>query len=66
MHSQYAAWPSFNLTTVQRNVDEMVETTRAILFDQIGGQAWARRVAMPCELSMQRGNAPRCRQDITA
>ncbi|OZI21411.1 LacI family transcriptional regulator [Bordetella genomosp. 9] len=49
-----AGWPSFNLTTVQQNVDEMVEATRTILFDQIGGHVWARRVAVPCVL-VERG-----------
>jgi hypothetical protein len=32
----------------------MVEATRTILFDQIGGQVWARRVTVPCVL-VERG-----------
>jgi len=47
-------WPSFNLTTVQQDVDQMVEATRTILFDQIGCQVWGRRVTVPCVL-VERG-----------
>ncbi len=49
-----AAWPSFNLTTVNQNVELMVEATRTLLFDQIGGQVMARSVDVPCVL-VERG-----------
>lgn len=49
-----AAWPSFNLTTVQQDVDQMVDATRTLLFEQIGGQVLARSVAVPCVL-VERG-----------
>jgi len=49
-----AAWPSFNLTTVQQSVDQMVDATRTLLFDQIGGQVMARTVDVPCVL-VERG-----------
>jgi len=49
-----AAWPSFHLTTVQQNIDEMVDATRNLLFDQMGGQIMARSVDVPCVL-VERG-----------
>lgn len=49
-----AAWPSFNLTTVQQSVDQMVDATRTLLFDQIGGKVMARTVDVPCVL-VERG-----------
>jgi len=49
-----AAWPSFDLTTVQQDIEKMVDATRTLLFDQIGGQVMARTVDVPCEL-VERG-----------
>jgi DNA-binding LacI/PurR family transcriptional regulator len=49
-----AAWPSFALTTVQQDVDSMVEATRGLLFDQINGEVMARSVTVPCVL-VERG-----------
>lgn len=49
-----AAWPSFNLTTVQQDVDRMVEATRNLLFEQIEGEVFARSVTVPCVL-VERG-----------
>jgi DNA-binding LacI/PurR family transcriptional regulator len=49
-----AAWPSFALTTVQQDVDSMVDATRGLLFDQINGQVMARSVTVPCVL-VERG-----------
>ncbi|WP_342052025.1 MULTISPECIES: LacI family DNA-binding transcriptional regulator [unclassified Cupriavidus] len=49
-----AAWPSFDLTTVQQNVEQMVDATRTLLFQQIGGEVMARSVAVPCVL-VERG-----------
>lgn len=49
-----AAWPSFNLTTVQQDVEQMVDATRTLLMDQIGGQVMARSVDVPCVL-VERG-----------
>lgn len=49
-----AAWPSFDLTTVQQNVGQMVDATRTLLFEQIGGQVLARGVTVPCVL-VERG-----------
>lgn len=49
-----AAWPSFDLTTVQQNIEQMVDATRTLLFDQIGGQVMARSVDVPCVL-VERG-----------
>ncbi|OZI71454.1 LacI family DNA-binding transcriptional regulator [Bordetella genomosp. 12] len=49
-----SAWPSFNLTTVRQDVEQMVDATRTILLEQIGGQVWGRRVAVPCVL-VERG-----------
>lgn len=48
------AWPSFNLTTVQQNIEQMVDATRTLLFEQIGGQVRARSVTVPCVL-VERG-----------
>ncbi|KQT13165.1 LacI family DNA-binding transcriptional regulator [Ramlibacter sp. Leaf400] len=45
-----AAWPSFALTTVQQDVDSMVEATRSLLFEQIEGEVMARSVTVPCVL----------------
>ncbi|HET8748575.1 MAG TPA: LacI family DNA-binding transcriptional regulator [Ramlibacter sp.] len=45
-----AAWPSFALTTVQQDVDRMVEATRDLLFEQIHGEVMARSVTVPCAL----------------
>jgi DNA-binding LacI/PurR family transcriptional regulator len=53
-----AAWPSFDLTTVQQDVEKMVDATRTLLFDQIGGQVMARSVDVPCVL-MERGTVRR-------
>ncbi|RZT39124.1 LacI family DNA-binding transcriptional regulator [Cupriavidus agavae] len=53
-----AAWPSFDLTTVQQNIDEMVDATRNLLFDQLGGQVMARSIDVPCVL-MERGTVAR-------
>lgn len=47
------AWPSFDLTTMQQDVDRMVEATRTLLFEQINGECW-RSVIVPCVL-MERG-----------
>ncbi|MBS7778220.1 LacI family DNA-binding transcriptional regulator [Acidovorax sp. CCYZU-2555] len=49
-----AAWPSFDLTTVQQDVDQMVDATRALLFEHIGGEVVPRSVAVPCVL-IERG-----------
>jgi DNA-binding LacI/PurR family transcriptional regulator len=49
-----AAWPSFDLTTVQQNVEQMVHATRTLLFEQIGGQVMASSVDVPCVL-VERG-----------
>lgn len=49
-----AAWPSFDLTTVQQDVDRMVDATRTLLFEQIGGEVLARSVTVPCVL-VERG-----------
>ena len=49
-----AAWPSFALTTVQQDVDRMVEATRDLLFEQINGEVLARSVTVPCAL-VERG-----------
>ena len=49
-----AAWPSFNLTTMQQDVDQMVNATRTLLFEHIGGEIVARSVAVPCAL-VERG-----------
>lgn len=49
-----AAWPSFDLTTVQQNVEQMVDATRTLLFQQIGGEVMARSVAVPCVLVERR------------
>ena len=49
-----AAWPSFDLTTVQQDVDRMVEATRNLLFEQIEGEVIARSVTVPCAL-VERG-----------
>ncbi len=49
-----AAWPSFDLTTVQQNVEQMVDATRTLLFEQIGGQVMASSVDVPCVL-VERG-----------
>lgn len=49
-----AAWPSFNLTTVQQDVDQMVDATRTLLFEHIGGEVVPRSVAVPCTL-IERG-----------
>lgn len=49
-----AAWPSFKLTTVQQDVEQMVDATRTLLFEQIGGQVMARSVSVPCVL-IERG-----------
>ena len=49
-----AAWPSFHLTTVQQDVDRMVDATRTLLFEQIEGEVLARSVTVPCVL-VERG-----------
>lgn len=49
-----AAWPSYDLTTVQQDVDRMVEATCDLLFDQIQGEVTARCVTVPCRL-VERG-----------
>jgi DNA-binding LacI/PurR family transcriptional regulator len=49
-----AGWPSFDLTTVQQDVDRMVEATRGLLFEQINDGVVARSVTVPCVL-VQRG-----------
>jgi DNA-binding LacI/PurR family transcriptional regulator len=49
-----AAWPSFDLTTVQQDVDRMVEATRTLLFEQIDDEVKARSVTVPCVL-VERG-----------
>lgn len=59
-----AAWPSFDLTTVNQNVELMVEATRTLLFDQIGGQVMARSVDVPCVL-VERGTV-RVRDTVAA
>ena len=53
-----AAWPSFNLTTVQQDVDRMVDATRSLLFEQIEGEVVPRSVTVPCVL-VQRGTVRR-------
>ena len=49
-----AAWPSFALTTVQQDVDRMVDATRTLLFEQIDGEVMCRSVTVPCVL-VERG-----------
>jgi DNA-binding LacI/PurR family transcriptional regulator len=49
-----AAWPSFDLTTVQQDVDRMVDATRTLLFEQIEGEVMARCVTVPCVI-VERG-----------
>ncbi|WPB55460.1 LacI family DNA-binding transcriptional regulator [Xylophilus sp. GOD-11R] len=49
-----AAWPSFDLTTVQQDVDRMVDATRTLLFERLGGEVQPRSVAVPCVL-VERG-----------
>lgn len=49
-----AGWPSFDLTTVQQDVDRMVDATRTLLFEQIEGEVLARSVTVPCAL-VERG-----------
>lgn len=49
-----AAWPSFDLTTVQQDIDRMVDATRTLLFEQIEGEVMARSVTVPCVL-VERG-----------
>lgn len=53
-----AGWPSFRLTTVQQDVDRMVDATRRLLFEQIEGEVMARSVTVPCEL-VARGTVAR-------
>ncbi|MES2184446.1 MAG: LacI family DNA-binding transcriptional regulator [Pseudomonadota bacterium] len=45
-----AAWPSFQLTTVQQDVDRMVAATRTLLFEQMQGAVQPRSVTVPCTL----------------
>jgi DNA-binding LacI/PurR family transcriptional regulator len=45
-----AAWPSFSLTTVQQDVDQMVAATRTLLFEQMQGEVQPRSVTVPCLL----------------
>jgi DNA-binding LacI/PurR family transcriptional regulator len=59
-----AAWPSFDLTTVQQDVDNMVEATRGLLFDQINGEVMARSVTVPCVL-VERGTVQKRRNGET-
>lgn len=49
-----AAWPSYHLTTVRQDVDQMVDATLALLFEHIGGEIVPRSVALPCVL-IERG-----------
>ena len=49
-----ATWPSFDLTTVQQDVDRMVDATRTLLFEHIGGEVMCRSVTVPCVL-IERG-----------
>lgn len=57
-----AAWPSFALTTVQQDVDRMVEATRDLLFEQINGEVLARSVTVPCAL-VERGTVQERNRD---
>jgi len=49
-----SSWPSFNLTTMEQNVDQMVQATLKLLFEQIGNQVLTRSVTVPCSL-IERG-----------
>lgn len=48
-----ASWPSFRLTTVQQNIDEMISATKALLYEQMQGEVRPHQVHVACALILR-------------